>query len=76
MKDQFIEPLIELLLYAFSTGALAVIGGLAEQTGIHTLSAGGNVTLGLWFVGIGAVGLYASYQIATDKLIPQIHQVR
>lgn len=74
MVEFLVEPLLEvfgILLYALGAGALTVIGAFAEQAGVQSLTAGDS-TLGLWFVVIGAVALYAGYLLTTDKLLPQV----
>lgn len=74
MVDYITEPVLEILgtlLYVFGTGALAVLGIVAEQSGMQFMTAG-DTTLGLWSIGVGLIALYAGYLLTTDKLVPQM----
>jgi hypothetical protein len=74
MVDYISEPVLEILgmlLYGLGAGTLAILGTVAEQSGMQFMMAG-DTTLGLWAIGVGLIALYAGYFLTTDKLLPQM----
>jgi hypothetical protein len=73
MVEYFVE-LLGTLLYVLGTGALAIAGVIAEQSGMQFVTAGDPI-LGVWLIGVGLIALYAGYFLATDKLLPRLRTV-
>lgn len=74
MRELLVASL-ELLAYLVGTGALAVAGVFAEVTSLSYLSAG-NQMFAAWLAVMGLVALYASFSVGTDRLLPQVRDVR
>jgi len=61
MKETLVDSIVELLtLVVTGAGALALtaLGFLAEQAGLQNLALG-NIPVGIWEAGMGAVILFA-----------------
>lgn len=75
MFDLFAETLSEALPVAFwgaVTVSLTVVGTVAEQLGIEHLGAG-DMFIGLWLVGVGALMIYAGlFQAGATELLPRL----
>jgi hypothetical protein len=65
-----IVEVLTVLAYAVGTGVLTVAGVLAEQAGIQAV--GGDMMLGVWLLGMGAVALAGAYLVATGRLLPRV----
>lgn len=67
-----IEGLTEIVpevLYSALAGGLTVLGLVAENAGLQTMS-GGETTVGLWMAFVGIVALYAGLKVAREKALP------
>lgn len=74
MRDLLVEPLAQALgvvFYAVVAGALTVVGAIAENAGIHDLTAG-QTTVGLWEAVVGAVLIYAGFSVAYHIVLPRL----
>lgn len=68
---EFATELVELLALIVGTGALSSVGVYLEQLGIAALSAG-DVVVGAWMLGMGAVLLYAGgWMLGYETLVPR-----
>lgn len=68
------ESLIEVapeVVYALLASGLTALGAIVEVTGVQTLTSGSQ-TIGLWMLFVGAVALYAGYEVAREKALPAI----
>ena len=76
MRNSLLEPSVELALFAIETvlfGVLTTLGLLSEQAGLSSLS--GGETLGLWYLYMGAVALYAGlYVLGYERVLPRVRQ--
>ena len=74
MKDALVETMIETGLFVIETvliGVLTTIGLLSEQIGVSSLTSG--ETLGLWYVYVGAISLYAGlYVVGYERVLPRL----
>jgi len=69
-----VAELLALLLYAGLAVVLTVLGALAELASLQDLSAGQSA-IGLWEVAVGALLLYAAYNVVTGLLVPRFRGV-
>ncbi|WP_058367699.1 hypothetical protein [Haloparvum sedimenti] len=68
---EFATELVELLALVLGTGALSSVGVYLEQLGIAALSAG-DVVVGAWMLGMGAVLLYGGgWMLGYETLVPR-----
>jgi hypothetical protein len=76
MSNSLVESGVELALLAIETvlfGTLTTLGLLSEQAGLSSLS--GGETLGLWYVYMGGVALYAGvYALGYRRLLPRVRR--
>jgi hypothetical protein len=66
-----LEVIAELLAYVVAAGVLTTLGMLAELSSLGRFAAG-EMTVALWFAGVGALLLYAGvyklgYQTVLDR---------
>ncbi|MFQ3318978.1 MAG: hypothetical protein ACI8UR_002401 [Natronomonas sp.] len=72
MRELLIASL-ELLVYGLGTGVLAIAGLFAEWSSMSYFTAG-NLKFTIWLVVIGAIALYASFSLGTEKLLPLLRK--
>ena len=78
MQGTVSEPIAELLslvLYAGIAAALTVLGTLAELASVETIASGQSL-FGLWEVALGALLLYAAYNVVTELVLPELRGER
>jgi hypothetical protein len=74
MRELIFGPLAETLgvvFYVVVTGVLTVVGALAERAGLHDLATG-QTTLGVWEAVVGALLIYAAYNVAVHIVLPRV----
>jgi len=72
MKGVVTDSLAEILglvFYATVAAVLTVLGTLAELASLRDLAAGPSL-FGLWEVAVGALLLYAAYNVLTEFVVP------
>jgi hypothetical protein len=74
MLNQLAE-LFGLALYGTVAVVLTVVGALAELTGLHNLQTG-HMTIGAWEVAVGAIVLYAGFNVVQDFVLPELRARR
>jgi hypothetical protein len=76
MEEQLFAALGEaawFVLESILIGVLTVVGVLSEQIGVTGVTSGDVV--GLWFVYMGAIALYAGlYMIGYGRLLPRVRR--
>lgn len=78
MTAEFIELLPELVIaavFGLGSAGLALAGAYIEQFALTTIQSG-EMMLGLWAGGIGAVVLVCAYLMATDKFATKLKSIR
>lgn len=78
MQGVITEPVAELLvllLYAGLAVVLTVLGALAELASLETITSGQSL-FGLWEVALGALLLYAAYNVVTELVLPELRGER
>ena len=77
MSNSLIESGIELAVFAIETvlfGVLTTLGLFSEQVGVSSLS--GGEMLGLWYLYMGAIALYAGlYVLGYERVLPKVRQL-
>lgn len=74
MRDLLFSPLAEALgvvFYVVVAGVLTVVGTLAERASLHNLTTG-QTTLGVWEAVVGALLIYAAYNVAVHMVLPRV----
>ena len=72
MQTELIEPvadLLAILVYAAVSAVLTYEGLLSELSAIGTLGGGGEFGLGLWYLFVGALALYAGLVLVGRDLL-------
>lgn len=72
-----LESLIELfpeLTYGVVATGLALLGVGIELNGIQTV-VGGDVMIGLWTLLLGLIAMYASVELAREKVVPGLRSI-
>jgi hypothetical protein len=76
MSTSLLESGVELALFAIEMalfGVLTTLGLLSEQAGLSSL-AGGEI-LGIWYLYMGCVALYAGvYVLGYERMWPKVRQ--
>lgn len=73
--SESIAELLALLLYAGLAVVLTVLGALAELASLETITSGQSF-FGLWEVALGALLLYAAYNVVTELVLPELRGER
>jgi hypothetical protein len=69
---ELLPEVVSLALVAFGSVSLSTLGVYIEELGAAAM-AEGQMGLGLWFVVVGLVALYAgSYQLGYRTLLPRL----
>jgi len=74
VRDLLFSPLAEALgvvFYVVVAGVLTVVGTLAERASLHNLTTG-QTTLGVWEAVVGALLIYAAYNVAVHMVLPRV----
>ncbi|MFC5365868.1 hypothetical protein [Salinirubrum litoreum] len=79
MLELLIETAVEmapLLFFAVGSGVLSLVGIELERLGLQSLGAG-ETTLGVWFIFMGIVALYAGiYVVGYHEFRPRLRAYR
>jgi len=78
MQGVITESLAELLALVFYAGlavVLTVLGALAELASLEDIAAGQSI-FGLWEVAVGALLLYAAFNVVTEIVVPRLRGER
>ena len=70
-----VAELLVLFLYAGLAVVLTVLVELAELASLETITSGQSF-FGLWEVDLGALLLYAAYNVVTELVLPELRGER
>ena len=74
MRELLVGPLAEalgLVFYVVVAGVLTVVGAVTEQASVHDLTTG-QTMLGVWEAIVGALLIYAAYNVAVHIVLPRV----
>lgn len=76
MRTELIEPVVDVLVVLFYAAVSALLtyeGVLSELSALSQLLGGGETGLGLWYLFVGAVALYAGVaMVGGELLLPRL----
>jgi len=76
MQGAITESVVELLAVVFYAGlavVLTAIGAVAELASLENMTAGPSM-FGLWEIAVGALLLYAAFNVVTEIVVPRLRE--